>query len=269
MEGFVETPGARIHYRVDGPDEATPVLLSNALGSTLDMWFPQVAELQSTFRLIRYDTRGHGRSSVPRGDYTLEELGEDAMHVLDAVGVEEAHVCGLSLGGLTAMWLGAYQPSRLRGLIVADTAARIGTTERWNERVAKARAEGMTAIADLNMGNWFTAAYREQEPETVARIHRMIAACHPDGYIGCCAALRDADLRDVIHRVGATTLVIAGNQDPSTTLADAEFISQHIPDATLLTLDAAHLSNVECASRFTRHLETFVSVAEQRDGATS
>src|SRR5918996_1349973 len=267
MEGYVDTPGARIRYRVDGPEDGPPVLLSNALGTTVDMWSAQVEQLQSTFRLIRYDTRGHGGSSVPGGEYTLEELGEDAMHVLDAVGVEEAHICGLSLGGLTAMWLGVYQPSRVRGLIVADTAARIGTTERWIERAAKARAEGMTAIADLNMGNWFTAAYREKEPETVARIHRMVAACHPDGYIGCCAALRDADLRDVIDRVRATTLVIAGNHDPSTTLADAEFISQYIPDSTLLTLEAAHLSNVECASSFTRHLETFVWVAERRYGA--
>jgi 3-oxoadipate enol-lactonase len=264
MESFVDTPGARIHYRVDGPDNAPPVLFSNALGSTLDMWFPQVEQLQSMFRLIRYDTRGHGQSSVPRGDYTLEELGEDAMHVLDAAGVDAAHICGLSLGGLTAMWLGVFQPSRVRSLIVADTAARIGTTERWNERVAKARGEGMTAIADLNMGNWFTAGYREQEPDTVARIHRMIAACDPDGYIGCCAALRDADVRDVLDRVRATTLVIAGSHDPSTTLADAEFISQQIPDATLLTLEAAHLSNVECARSFTRHVETFVWVSEQR-----
>jgi 3-oxoadipate enol-lactonase len=264
MEGYVDTPGARIHYRVDGPEDGPPVLLSNALGTTADMWLPQVEQLQSSLRLIRYDTRGHGGSSAPAGEYTLEELGEDAMHVLDAVGVEDAHVCGLSLGGLTAMWLGAYQSSRVRALIVADTAARIGTTERWNERVAKARAEGMTAIADLNMGNWFTAGYREQEAETVARIHKMVALCNPDGYIGCCAALRDADLRDVIDHVGARTLVIAGSHDPSTTLADAEFISQHIPDATLLTLEAAHLSNVECARAFTLHLETFVWVAERR-----
>jgi 3-oxoadipate enol-lactonase len=269
MDGFVDTPGARIRYRVDGPEHGPPVLLSNALGTTADMWSPQVEQLQATLRLIRYDTRGHGESSAPAGEYTLEELGEDAMHVLDAVGVDEAHICGLSLGGLTAMWIGIFQPSRVRGLIVADTAARIGTTERWNERVAKARAEGMIAIADLNMGNWFTAAYREQAPETVARIHRMVAACNPDGYIGCCAALRDADLRAVIDRVRARTLVIAGSHDPSTTLADAEFISQHIPDATLLTLDAAHLSNIECASSFTRHIEAFVSVAEQRYGATS
>jgi 3-oxoadipate enol-lactonase len=263
MEGFVETAGARIHYRVDGPEDGPPVLLSNALGTTLDMWSPQVAQLQASLRVIRYDTRGHGESSSPRGDYTLDELGEDAMHVLDAAGVETAHVCGLSLGGLTAMWLGVFQPSRVRSLIVADTAARVGTTERWIERIAKARAEGMTAIADLNMGNWFTAAYREQEPDTVARIHRMVAACHPDGYIGCCAALRDADLRDIIDRVGAKTLVIAGNHDPSTTLADAQFISQHIPDATLLTLEAAHLSNVECASSFTQQVEMFVWVSER------
>jgi 3-oxoadipate enol-lactonase len=264
MIGHVDTPGARIRYRVEGPEDGPPVLLSNALGTTMDMWSTQVDHLQSMFRLIRYDTRGHGESSAPASEYTLEELGEDAMHVLDAVGVEEAHVCGLSLGGLTAMWLGVYQPSRIRGLIVADSAARIGTTERWIERAAKARAEGMTAIADLNMNNWFTEGYRQHEPGTVARFHRMVASCNPDGYVGCCAALRDADLREVIDRVHAPTLVIAGNHDPSTPLADAEFISQHMPDATLLTLEAAHLANVECASSFTRHIETFVWVAERR-----
>jgi 3-oxoadipate enol-lactonase len=269
MEGLVDAPGARIHYRVDGPDGAPPVLMSNALGTTLDMWSAQVERLQSRFRLIRYDTRGHGRSSAPAGEYTLEELGEDAIHVLDAAGVDGAHVCGLSLGGLAAMWIAIFQPSRVRALVVADTAARIGTTERWVERATKARVEGMSAIADLNMNNWFTAAYREREPGTVARFQRMVAACSPDGYIGCCAALRDADLRESISRIRASTLVIAGDQDPSTPVTDAELISQRIPDATLLTLGAAHLANVEAADSFSRHLETFLELAEHRDDASS
>jgi len=268
VDSYVEAQGARIHYRIDGPDNGPPVLLSNALGTTLDMWSAQVEQLQSRFRLIRYDTRGHGRSSSPGGEYSLEELGEDAMHVLDAAGVEDAHMCGLSLGGLTAMWLAVFQPLRVRALVVADTAARIGTTERWIERAEKARVEGMSAIADLTMNNWFTAAYREREPATVARFQRMVAACNPDGYIGCCSALRDADVRDVITRVRASTLVIAGNHDPSTPVADAELIVDRIPDATLLTFDAAHLANVEAAESFTRHLETFLGVAEHRYDAT-
>ncbi len=262
MDGYVETAAGTLHYRVDGPENGPPVLLSNALGTTLDLWSAQVETFQRTFRVIRYDTRGHGQSSVPAGDYTLDQLGEDAVRVLDAVGAGTAHVCGLSLGGLTAMWLGVYHPSRVRGLVAADTAARVGTRERWIERAARARAEGMTAIADLNMPNWFTRAFREREPATVARFHRMVASCSPDGYIGCCAALRDADLRPAINRVRARTLVVAGDEDPSTPVADAEFICREIPGATLLTLNAAHLSNVECSGSFSRHAETLFFVAD-------
>jgi 3-oxoadipate enol-lactonase len=248
-----------LHYRTQGPRDATPVLLMNALGTTMDLWADQAKRLKQTFRVIRYDTRGHGGSAAPAGDYTLDELGEDALRVLDAVGADTAHVCGISLGGLTAMWLAIYQPSRVRSLVLADTAARVGTAERWNDRIAKARAEGMAAIADLNMPNWFTPAFRERNPETVARFHDMVASCSREGYIGCCAALRDADLRPIIKGVRAPTLVIAGEQDPSTTVADAEFIAREIPGATLVTLPAAHLANVECVGLFSQHLESFLT----------
>ena len=269
MDAYCDTASGRLHYRVDGPEQGPPLLLSNALGTTLDLWSAQVERLQRTFRVISYDTRGHGQSSVPAGEYTLDELGEDALRVLDAAGAETAHVCGISLGGLTAMWLGVYHPARVRRLVVADTAARVGTFDRWVERAAKARAEGMTAIADLNMPNWFTPVYREREPATVARFHRMVASCNPEGYIGCCAALRDADLRPVIKHVGARTLVVAGNQDPSTTVADAELIAREIPGATLLILSAAHLANVECADSFSSHLETFVAAVHHQSGTAS
>jgi 3-oxoadipate enol-lactonase len=254
-----------LHYRINGPHDGTPVLLMNALGTTLDLWSEQANRLEQTFRVIRYDTRGHGESAAPAGDYTLDELGEDALRVLDAVGAETAHICGISLGGLTAMWLGIYQPSRVRSLVLADTAARVGTAERWSDRIAKARAEGMAAIADLNMPNWFTPAFRERAPETVARFHSMVASCSVDGYIGCCAALRDADLHPILKGVRAPTLVIAGEQDPSTTVGDAELICRAIPNATLVTLPAAHLANVECADLFSQHLETFLTAAGTSD----
>jgi 3-oxoadipate enol-lactonase len=271
MDQYVTTPAGKLHYRVDGPEDGPPLFLSNSLGTTLDMWFPQVERLRGTFRLITYDTRGHGQSSVPAGEYSLDELGEDAVCILDAAGVEDAHVCGLSLGGLTAMWLGVYHPSRLRSLVLADTAARIGTVERWIDRVAKARTEGMSAIADLSMNNWFTADYRGREPAVVARFHAMVASCSLQGYLGCCAALREADLRPLINQVRARTLVVNGDQDPSTTVTDAEYVSSQIPNATLLTLGAAHLTNVECPDSFSRHLELFVMLNEQAQhyGATS
>jgi 3-oxoadipate enol-lactonase/4-carboxymuconolactone decarboxylase len=266
MDGNVNTPAGRLHYRVDGPDDGPPVLLVNALGSTLDLWAAQVDAWAHTFRVIRYDTRGHGASSVPAGDYTIDDLGSDAVCVLDAVGVESAHVCGISLGGLTAMWMGVHVPMRVRSLVLANTAGRVGTRERWLERAAKVRVHGMTAVADLTIGNWFTPGFRDREPATVARFHQAAASTSPDGYIGCCGALRDADLRRDIRRIRVSTLVVAGDHDPSTSVADAEAIAAAIHGSTLITLSGAHLTNVECAGSFSRHAGMAFQGAEiQRD----
>ena len=253
MVGSVGSDSGRLHYRVDGPDEAPPVLLINSLGTTLDLWSAQAAAWSPRFRVIRYDTRGHGQSGVPAGEYTLHDLGHDAIRILNAVGAESAHVCGISLGGLTAMWLGVHHPERVRALVIANTAARVGTAQRWVDRIAKVRSDGMVAVANMMMPAWFSPAFREREPATVARFHQMVAATSPDGYIGCCAALRDADLRDEIERIRAFALVISGDQDSSTTVADAEAIASAIRGSTMLTLNAAHLTNVECADAFSRH----------------
>jgi 3-oxoadipate enol-lactonase/4-carboxymuconolactone decarboxylase len=269
MESDVETAAGRLHYRIDGPAEGAPVLLINSLGTTLELWSAQVAAWSRTYRVIRYDARGHGGSSVPPGEYTLDDLGRDAEAVLDAAGVDTAHVCGISIGGLTAMWLGVNRPLRLRALVIANTAARVGTPERWTERIAKVRTEGMKAIADLAMTNWFTPAFRQREPGIVERFHRMVAACSPEGYAGCCAALRDADLRGVIGGIRARALVVAGDQDPSTPLADAEFIREAIPGSTLLTLNAAHLTNVEAAGSFTGHAGMMFAGADMQRSQAS
>jgi 3-oxoadipate enol-lactonase/4-carboxymuconolactone decarboxylase len=269
MESDVETPSARLRYRIDGPADAPPVLLVNSLGTTMDLWAAQVEPLARRYKVIRYDVRGHGRSSVPPGEYTLDDLGHDAVHVLDAAGVGDAYVCGVSLGALTAMWLGVYRPSRVRGLVIANTAARVGTPERWTDRIAKVRADGMGAIADLALGNWFTPAFRQREPAVAKRFHEMVASCSPDGYIGCCAALRDADLRPAIPGIRTRSLVIAGDQDPSMAVAEAEFIRDAIPGSSLLTLHGAHLTNVECAEIFTMKIEVAFSAASAQTPAAT
>ena len=264
METTVRTSTGSIRYRVDGPPTAPAILLSNSLGTTLEMWDPQADAWVRTWRVIRYDTRGHGGSTVVPGEYTIDDLGRDALAVLDAAGAKTAHVCGISLGGLTAMWLGVNAPDRVSSLIVANTAARIGTVQRWNERIEKVQHEGMGAIADMVMGTWFTDVFRKREPAVIERFHRMVASCSADGYIACSAALRDADLRDAVCRIRARTLVVAGEYDQSTPKANSEDIHTRITGSTLTTFPCAHLSNVECAADFTSRASVFYNEAATR-----
>ena len=242
--------GTRLSYQVEGPADAPVLLLSNSIGSTRDLWARTVPAFAAHYRVVRYDARGHGASAVPGGDYSIEQLGRDALAVLDAVGAPSAHVCGISLGGLTAMWLGVHAPERVTRLVLANTAARIGSDESWRDRIALVRNEGMSAVADRAMLTWFTAEYRERDPETVRGFRAMLQACAPAGYLGCCAALRDADLRDTISGTRCPALVIAGQHDVSTTVAQAELVRERIPSAELIVLDSAHLSNVERSEDF-------------------
>ena len=250
MEHFAQSDGCRIAYSTHGPQGAPVLLLSNALGTTRDMWRPQMAAFTSRFRVIAYDTRGHGASDVPAGEYTLETLARDGLAVLDAAGARTAHVCGLSLGGLTAMWLGVYAPERVSSLVLANTAARVGSVESWTERIRLVREGGMTAVAARAMPLWFSEPYTAREPEVVARHRAMVEACNPAGYIGCCAALRDADLRDAIAAITAPTLVISGGDDRSTTPEVGALIHERVRGSRLVSLDSAHLSNVEQAAAF-------------------
>jgi 3-oxoadipate enol-lactonase len=215
------------------------------------MWARQMPAFTSAWRVIRYDARGHGTSSVPRGPYTLDQLGRDALAILDEVGVEAAHVCGISLGGMTAQWLGLNAANRVQSLVLANTAARIGTSESWTDRISLAHLKGMSAVAGLAMERWFTPSFHARDPETVHAFRTMVQNCPPDGYLGCCAALRDADLRDRISNISAPTLLIASAADSATPPEGLEFIRERVNTARLVTLDSAHLSNVECAEEFT------------------
>ena len=251
MEHRVRSGEATIAYEIDGDPNAPPLLLINSIGSTREMWARQMPALAAAFRVLRYDARGHGVSSVPRGPYTLEELGRDALAILDDAQIESAHVCGISLGGITAQWLGLNARNRVQRLVLANTAARIGTIDSWAERIKLVHDKGMSAVADLSMERWFTRAFRERDPETVHTFRTMIQNCPADGYLGCCAALRDADLRNHIVDLEAPVLLIASSADTATPPDGLELIRERVRGAQLVTLASAHLSNVECAEEFT------------------
>lgn len=258
--------GVRLAYEVEGPAHGPTLVFSSSLGTTRDLWKPQLPTLAKTFRVVRYDTRGHGLSDVPAGDYSIERLGRDLLSVMDLAGIERSHVCGLSIGGITGLWLGIHAPNRVSSLVLANTAARIGHIELWTERIRTAREKGLEALADAAMTRWFTAAFRAREADTVAELRATMAGTKVDGYVGCSAALRDADLRALTDRVRVPTLVIVGSHDVSTSPAEGTWISERIAGARLVELDAAHLSNVECAEEFSSAVATFLASEESGHG---
>ncbi len=259
MDGVVETPHGAIGIRVDGRPDAPTLLLCNALGTTLELWDAQRDVFAARFRTVCYDLRGHGRSLKMAPATSLADLGRDACAVLDAVGVQAAHVAGISLGGLVALWLAVNEPDRVNSLVLAHTAARFGSPERWKERIALVRTQGLGAVADRAIGTWFTAPFVARATTVAERYRRMVARCSPDGYCGCCEALRDADLRGDLGGVSAPTLVLAGARDQSATLEQARELVGGLADATLNVLDCAHLGNVECADEFTRETDAFLA----------
>jgi 3-oxoadipate enol-lactonase len=256
---LVTAAGAQFHYRFDGESAAPVVMLSNSLGTDLTMWDPQVTALTARYRVLRYDTRGHGRSDVTPGPYTIERLARDAIALLDALAIDRVAFVGLSMGGMIGQWLGVRAPHRLAKLVLCNTAARIGPPEAWNTRIENVRKGGMAAIAEAVLARWFTPAFHASSPETVDRTRASLLHVPPYGYIACCEAVRDMDHRDAIARIAATTLVIAGSHDVATPPADGRFLAERIRNAQYVELPAAHLSNIEAAPQFNAAVTDFLS----------
>jgi 3-oxoadipate enol-lactonase len=257
--------GCRLAYEVSGPETAPVLLLSNSLGTDRTLWDAQLAAFARTYRVVRYDTRGHGASDAPLGDYSIERLGRDVLSLLDVEGIARASVCGVSIGGLTALWLGIHAPDRIDRLVLANTAARIGSRELWDERTRLVRTEGLAALADATMARWFTAAFREAQPATVARVRATLLTVPVAGYLGCCVALGEADLHDAAVMVQAPTLVVTGRHDVATPPADGQALAAAIPGARHVEFEAAHISNLECADEFTEAVLSFLQSGRDAD----
>jgi 3-oxoadipate enol-lactonase len=249
----------RFNCRVDGPADAPVVVLSNSLGTNLTMWDDQLPALTRRFRVLRYDQRGHGASSVTPGPYTIPQLGRDLLALLDALGIERAHFCGLSMGGATGMWLGVNAPDRIDRLILADTAPKIYTLEIWNARIENVRKGGLESIADAVIGGWLTQRFRDRKPAAAARMRAMLTSTPVEGYIACCAAIRDSDLREAIREIKRPTLIISGTHDKATSPEEGRKMTEVISGARFVELDAAHISNVESAEGFTAALTGFLA----------
>jgi 3-oxoadipate enol-lactonase len=230
------------------------------------MWDDQVAVWSKTFRVVRYDQRGHGHSAVTDGPYSMDQLGHDAVGILDALGVGKAHWCGLSLGGMVGMWMLTHASERIERAILANTAAHMGPVELWNGRITTARRGGMEALVDPTIERWFPAEFRASSPETMARMRAMILRTPVAGYEGCCAAIRDMDQRTTIRSIARPVLVIIGARDPATKPEDGRLIASTIPNAQTLVLDAAHISNIEQPEAFTAAVLDFLSASDRREG---
>jgi 3-oxoadipate enol-lactonase len=229
----------------DGP----PLVLANSLGSSLAMWDGQAAALAERFRLIRFDARGHGASGVPPGPYAIDDFGHDVLDLLDHLQIERATVAGISLGGMTAMWLGIHAPERVVKLMPTCTSAKLGPPQMWIDRAATVREHGVAAIAPAVAKNWVTDASAALRP----RLEAMIAANPADGYVASCAAVEHMDLLPRLHEITAPTLVISARQDPSTPPEHGERIAAAIPGARFVLLDgAAHLANLERGDELVR-----------------
>lgn len=250
--------GCRIAYRFDGPAEAPMLLLSNSLGTDMSMWAPQIDALRGSFRILRYDGRGHGASDVPAGAYSIDRLGRDVIELMDALGISRAHFCGLSLGGMIGQWLGWREPGRLNRLIIANSSSFMGPAEAWDQRIVAIRQRGMVAIADAVMERWFTDDFRQLAHDVLSQSRDILTGTNVDGYAGCCAAIRDMDQRHALALINAPTLVIGGLLDPATPMDHTDKLYTAIPNAKRAVLKAAHLSNLECPSEFTSALKKFL-----------
>lgn len=249
---------AGIHYQYDFYGHAETLVFSNSLGCDLSMWEEQAAFFSPHFNVLRYDTRGHGKSEVTQGEYSIEMLANDVIDLLDKLGIEKVLFCGISMGGLIGQYLGIHAPQRIHKLIIANTAAKIGTVASWNSRIKEVNENGLLSIVSATEGRWFTPNFSEENPETIKKILAVFAATSSAGYRSCCAAVRDADFMSTVSKITLPTLIISGTEDLSTTVLEGEYLKIKIPNSKLVTLKAAHISNIECKDKFNKTVLHFI-----------
>jgi 3-oxoadipate enol-lactonase len=246
----IESRGFPLYVQLDGPPDAPTLMLSNSLCTDLRMWDDQIPAFAQHFRVVRYDRRGHGRSGVPKGPYTVEDFGRDALAIMDGLELAKVNWCGLSMGGMVGQWLAANAPERIGRLAMSNTHSYYADKTVWDERMKLAREKGMAFAAGPAMDRWFTPEAKARRPDKVALIQSMFASTDLEGYLACCTAIRNMDMRDGHPRIEAPTLVIVGTQDPATPPAAGEEIARRIPNAKLAAIEASHLSNIGQPERY-------------------
>ena len=253
--------GIVIHYEFEGPETAPVVVMSHSLAANIGMWDDQMPALAG-YRVLRYDTRGHGGTDAPEGDYTLDRLADDLFALLDALEIDRAHFVGLSMGGMIGQSAALKDPGRFLSLSLCDTMSRIPDEGRapWSERMEAARARGMESLVESTIDRWFSPTFRIEEPERVERVREMIRTTPVAGYCGCCAAIRALDLTGRIAGIRLPTVLIVGEDDPGTPVAAHEVIRDRIEGSRLVVIrDARHFSNVEQAEIFNDTLASFLA----------
>ncbi len=248
-----------VAYKLEGPPGKPIVLMSNSLMSDHSMWDPTVPALLNHYRLLRYDTRGHGQTTVTAGPYSIAQLADDAVGLMDALGIASAHIMGLSMGGMIAQQIGARYPDRVESLLLCDTASEMPPRSMWEERLAIARKDGIPGLAESTIKRWFTAPFIERAPEAIAKVRAMILTTPLEGYINCASAVRDMAQTTMLLKIKAPTLVITGRQDPACTVEQSTVLHRMIDTSKMVVIEnAAHLSNIEQPEVFNREIRAFL-----------
>jgi 3-oxoadipate enol-lactonase len=255
---FANLQDVKIHYEWSGLENLPVLVFSNCLGTDLRMWDSQIQSFSEHFRILRYDTRGLGQSGVTIEPYTIEQLGRDVLGLLDLLRLDRVYFCGLSMGGMTGMFLGANAANRLHKIVLCNTASKIGTAETWNARIQAVRAGGMNAVAPSVIERWLTPGFRSSHPTETAFVMKMLESANPEGYVANCEAVRDMDQRDTLRNIAVPCLVVAGTHDPTATPVEGQFLAKAIPSAVYAELPASHLSNIEARDEFNRQVLQFL-----------
>ena len=247
-----------LNYQTFGNAKKPALIFSNSLGTTLSMWKSQIEHFKHDYFVICYDTRGHGQSSAPNGPYSIEQLGQDVIHLLDYLKIEKASFCGISMGGLTGQWLAIHYPERFNHIIICNTAAKIGQEQAWTERATLVKQQGLQPIAETAATRWFTEYFIQNHSPIVKSLSHDLENGSAEGYANCCLALAHADLREAIKQISIPVLIIAGQQDPVTTIEDGKFMQSRINNAEFFEIDASHISNIEQVSIFNQTVQQFI-----------
>ncbi len=257
MPTFISNDAA-INYATFGDASKPAIIFSNSLGTNYQMWQPQINFFKKDYFIVCYDTRGHGASTAPQGPYSIEQLGTDVVNLLDHLNIQKTSFCGISMGGLTGQWLAIHHPERFNHVIVCNTAAKIGQEQAWNDRAQLVREQGLKPIAETAASRWFTEPFIRSNTAIVESLSNDLGAGSPEGYASCCEALAKADVREQLKNITVPTLVVAGQKDPVTTVADAQYIINNVRSSSLFEINASHISNIEQPKAFNQAMQSFL-----------